>query len=100
MLDQKKGGSHPDVASPTRSYEESNQDGNQLDQAVQTILRLLGKVADITESNSRQAMEKLRDCRRNCALPKTGLCSSRLRLRLATRKLTEPSCGCIRFTPK
>jgi DNA mismatch repair ATPase MutS len=59
MLDQKKGGGHPDVVSPTRPYGEANRDGNHLDQAGQTILQLLGKAADITESNSRHGMEKV-----------------------------------------
>jgi hypothetical protein len=56
---------------PGKNSHSGNPD--QLDCAGQTILQLLNKAAGVAEENSRHAIERPKDFRISCALPRTEL---------------------------
>jgi predicted nuclease with TOPRIM domain len=58
MRGQKHNGESPDVIPFARPEGEAEPNNNRLDQAGQAILQLVGKAAEITEGNNRQAIDR------------------------------------------
>lgn len=58
MRGQKQNGESSDVVPFVRANGEAERSNNQLDQAGQAILQLVGRAADVAEGNTRQAMDK------------------------------------------
>jgi hypothetical protein len=71
---------------------------DQLDQAGQTILKLLHKAAGVAEANSKQALDMARNSRISFARPKVGLRSWRARLRLIRRNPSALNNGSTKST--
>ena len=91
MRGQKQNGESSDVVPFVRANGEAERSNNQLDQAGQAILQLVGRVADVAEGDTRQAMDKARI---SFTLLKTGSSNWRPRLHRTRRRPTMPSGGC------
>jgi hypothetical protein len=98
MRDHKQSRESSDVVPFARADGGAERTNNQLDEAGQAIVQLVGRAAEIAEGNTRQATDRARSCRISFMLPKTGSSNLRPRSDRSETRPIMPSDGCTGST--